>query len=546
MSVQYTIYEQEYEVLRLVAKPEQHHGAPSPYMSVYGGWEPRLIQFTIAQIYQYQQQRIQEKGVSWQAVGRYQFVYETLQRTVKKTGMSLNTIFNDVTQDLLALKLLEGAGLRTWQAAGQGPDKTPDQTFHFNLCKVWAGIPLPYPGNKGQTGQSYYEGAVNKARGSPEIYTDQLRQYRRNGKRTQHTVTLGVSARPYPVQGISPKSQATIRAGGGQNYGLGSPYTAAAQRRIQAGGTNFQSATEQIQQDYAGILPQADTPYVYEEIDPLDDRYDFRTGKKVRDLLLNGTAPGANLGLKNGNGMVPDDDIGAVGFTDDQKAQVTSNNTPGTKNGLPNGVYEKTQTVNTPGGPQQVTKQYKKVNTPGGIEEVEVKQPTPVSYISEFGNTRPDGSGATTLTSKPLPQSINKAAPPSNPDANDPRNQTTPQHEVVEDFDEREPAEFEEDKTSTTSNNDSFTGGEPIATAPAPVPFNGNDFCVKAVVFFNNELQAKIEEKESKIPKGDYRVNEEFDKINNIIVVEIVPDIPGPMKVVFSDGTTISKCPPAS
>jgi hypothetical protein len=37
-------------------------------------------------------------------------------------------------------------------------------------------------------------------------------------------------------------------------------------------------------------LPPAENVYVYEVIDPLDDRYDFRTGKKVTDITLYGTS----------------------------------------------------------------------------------------------------------------------------------------------------------------------------------------------------------------------------------------------------------------
>jgi len=40
-------------------------------------------------------------------------------------------------------------------------------------------------------------------------------------------------------------------------------------------------------------LPSASAVYTYEVIDPLDDRYDFRTGKKVKDILIHGTGAAA-------------------------------------------------------------------------------------------------------------------------------------------------------------------------------------------------------------------------------------------------------------
>jgi len=85
-----------------------------------------------------------------------------------------------------------------------------------------------------------------------------------------------------------------------------------ARRRIDAGGTgasdtggtggagggrggdprNFGAPS--ISSPVAGLLPDPGNPYEYQYIDPLDNRYDFRTGKKVIDLLINGTASAAS------------------------------------------------------------------------------------------------------------------------------------------------------------------------------------------------------------------------------------------------------------
>lgn len=86
------------------------------------------------------------------AIGRYQFIPDTLARLVALKGYPRSTRFTPKVQDQLALILLQDAGLAAFEA------KTlPRRAFMKNLARIWAGLPLP-------SGKSYYQGyAGNKA-----------------------------------------------------------------------------------------------------------------------------------------------------------------------------------------------------------------------------------------------------------------------------------------------------------------------------------------------------------------------------------------------
>lgn len=80
------------------------------------------------------------------AIGRYQFIPPTLRRVARERGFGPETRFSPGVQDVLALVLLEDAGLSRFQ---QG--ELDRRRFMYNLARIWAGLPLP-------NGRSYYEG----------------------------------------------------------------------------------------------------------------------------------------------------------------------------------------------------------------------------------------------------------------------------------------------------------------------------------------------------------------------------------------------------
>ncbi len=86
------------------------------------------------------------------AIGKYQFIPQTLARVVRKTGTKAHERFSPAVQDRLADVLLAEAGLHKFRAG------TLSRTgFMNNLAKIWAGLP-------NSSGRSHYDGyAGNKA-----------------------------------------------------------------------------------------------------------------------------------------------------------------------------------------------------------------------------------------------------------------------------------------------------------------------------------------------------------------------------------------------
>lgn len=80
------------------------------------------------------------------AIGRYQFIPDTLRRLVAQAGFNRRTPFSPAVQDQLAEILLADAGLASFQAGG-----LTRHGFMHNLAKIWAGLPT-------STGKSYYHG----------------------------------------------------------------------------------------------------------------------------------------------------------------------------------------------------------------------------------------------------------------------------------------------------------------------------------------------------------------------------------------------------
>ncbi len=86
------------------------------------------------------------------AIGRYQFIPDTLRRVARIRGYGPEVRFSAEVQDSLATVLLNEAGLQSFEGGTLGR-----RDFMHNLARIWAGLPLP-------NGRSYYEGyAGNRA-----------------------------------------------------------------------------------------------------------------------------------------------------------------------------------------------------------------------------------------------------------------------------------------------------------------------------------------------------------------------------------------------
>lgn len=88
------------------------------------------------------------------ASGGPQFIYETLDKLVKQTGIDLKEKFTPELQNKLARELIKGRGLSDYLAG-----KISEDDFADNLANEWAALPL-------RTGKSKYDGdkQSNKAR----------------------------------------------------------------------------------------------------------------------------------------------------------------------------------------------------------------------------------------------------------------------------------------------------------------------------------------------------------------------------------------------
>ncbi len=86
------------------------------------------------------------------AIGRYQFIPDTLERVVAQVGARPNDRFTPAMQDRLADVLLADAGFPAFVAG-----ELSEQRFMNNLAAIWAGLPT-------STGRSKYHGvAGNRA-----------------------------------------------------------------------------------------------------------------------------------------------------------------------------------------------------------------------------------------------------------------------------------------------------------------------------------------------------------------------------------------------
>lgn len=131
---------------RLLTLIAQAEAGPLGYDAVNYGADirppRRPTQMTLGEIYAW----IEDTPGQPHAIGRYQFIPPTLRRVARERGFGPETRFSPGVQDVLALVLLEDAGLSQFQRG-----EMERQRFMYNLARIWAGLPLP-------NGRSYYEG----------------------------------------------------------------------------------------------------------------------------------------------------------------------------------------------------------------------------------------------------------------------------------------------------------------------------------------------------------------------------------------------------
>ncbi len=285
MTVQIT--QQDKSLLALVSKKEA-----KSYNTVYGGREIPLNQMTLAEVRRWQEDYVRG-GAASSAVGKYQFIKRTMHGQDPGGGGAVRLLGVDPTQtrctpdvqDALMLAILKSSRkYNQFKSRSLGGSELENaQKFCVELAKEFASIPVPYDmrGAKGpvRKGQSFYAGdGLNRAHHNPDTFVQELIDIRTGGagatirdvEINNGSVTGSNASSP---TGESPRAQMeNFATGGGTQDG----------RRVTGNNTTAQRQ--------ANGLPPAENVYVYEVIDPLDDRYDFRTGKKVTDITLYGTS----------------------------------------------------------------------------------------------------------------------------------------------------------------------------------------------------------------------------------------------------------------
>jgi len=308
MSTLIEITQQDKALLSLIAKGESTGVRGDPYTALYpNSTEPSLIRMSLAQVTQFQRSRIRA-GVASSACGRYQFIKDTLLDVVKISKLdSQRTIFAPDIQDyLILLRLKSIRRLDKWKAGSlirKGNTYSAQENsanFQLHLAKEFASVPVPFrvQGHRAMVakGQSYYAGdGLNSAHGKADTFLAGLIDIKNGGTGEVTKVDIA-NAASYLPEGFSPLTQAEVQA---------------------MGGVRRRGQKHQNMPGPRGSLPSPGNPYGYNIISPLDDRYDFRVGEKIKDILINGTGPQSLQA-----GTVATDDPGVSNLTETQAADL--------------------------------------------------------------------------------------------------------------------------------------------------------------------------------------------------------------------------------
>ena len=309
MSTLIEITQQDKALLSLIAAGESTGVRGDPYTALYpNSTEPSLIRMSLAQVTQFQRSRIRA-GVASSACGRYQFIKDTLLDVVKISKLdSQRTIFAPDIQDyLILLRLKSIRRLDKWKAGSlirKGNTYSAQENsanFQLHLAKEFASVPVPFrvQGHRGAMvakGRSYYAGdGLNAAHGKADTFLAGLIDIKNGGTGEVTKVDIA-NAASYLPEGFSPVTQAQIQS---------------------MGGVSRRGQKHQNMPGPRGSLPSPGNPYGYNVISPLDDRYDFRVGEKIKDILINGTGPQSLQA-----GTVATDDPGVSNLTETQAADL--------------------------------------------------------------------------------------------------------------------------------------------------------------------------------------------------------------------------------
>ena len=293
------ITDQEKLVLKLVAEWES---GSLGYEAYYPGSRDSTIPSkTLTEISAFQEDMLADqrrRGVAnpSSAIGKYQFIRDTFRAAYTGLNMDPNRIrFTSEIQDALILYILRTRrGMELWKDGNSVRERLiayqvdpitddPDIGFHVLLALEFASIPAPYSFVYGSNRKSVTAGKTvypsnNTARHEVARFTAQLKDIRNGGTGVVTDVDISAASAngALPSQGSSSRRVAENASSGGQ--------------RMTGGHATSRGVGS------AATLPVASDVYIYQKIDFYDNRYDFRTGKKVRDMGINGTASATDVG----------------------------------------------------------------------------------------------------------------------------------------------------------------------------------------------------------------------------------------------------------
>lgn len=142
------------KLLSLIANAESRGN----YNAYFGNAYNTKIKFTamsIAEVISWQNQYVAQGSPS-DAVGKYQIISPTLTGLVEEMDLSTDQVFDESTQDKLAMRLLERRGADSYVN-----NEINREQFAANLAKEWAALPRIVGS---QPDKSYYAGdGLNKS-----------------------------------------------------------------------------------------------------------------------------------------------------------------------------------------------------------------------------------------------------------------------------------------------------------------------------------------------------------------------------------------------
>jgi conjugal transfer mating pair stabilization protein TraG len=130
-------------------------GNYNAYFSNAANTSVQFTQMTIAEVQAWQREFIAQGNAS-SAVGRYQIIDTTLSGLIRQLNLKPTDVFDEATQEKLAVALLERRGLQDYVNKSISKEQ-----FAHNLSMEWAALPKVIGDNPEQ---SYYQNdGLNRA-----------------------------------------------------------------------------------------------------------------------------------------------------------------------------------------------------------------------------------------------------------------------------------------------------------------------------------------------------------------------------------------------